>query len=81
MKYSKEIRKFIQDNVAGKRLSELTALINSTFDTDCTESQIKSYKANNKLTSGVDCRFAKGSIPPNKGKKGTCPAGCEKRLV
>jgi hypothetical protein len=31
-----------------------------------------------KLKNGRDCRIRPGSIPPNKGRKGYCPAGCEK---
>jgi hypothetical protein len=77
-KYTDEIRKFIEDNVKGISSKELAESINNVFETSFSASQIKSYKGNHKLSSGLTGRFKKGNIPFNKGKKGCYGKGCEK---
>lgn len=52
-KYSEEIKAFIAENVAGRTTKELAALVNARFNTDFTESKMKSYKQNHKLRSGT----------------------------
>ena len=53
-----------------KGLDALEAdLFNQKFNTNITSRTIKSYKANNKLNSGLTGKFRKGQIPHNKGKK------------
>lgn len=69
---------FIKENVKGKSLSELTTLVNQTFATAYTEAQIKSFKTNRSLSSGLTGYFSKGHIPHNKGLKGICSSGSEK---
>lgn len=61
---------FIKLNAKGKTTAELTNLFNKKFNTDIKTTQIRAFKQRNKITSGVDTRFKKGSIPFNKGKKG-----------
>ena len=52
-KYSKEVRAFIAENVAGMPTRDLVELVNDEFNTDFTESKMKSYKTNHKLKSGI----------------------------
>lgn len=52
----------MKDNVKGKSNKELTELFNKTFDTNCSETQIASYKRYYHLTSGIDMKFKKGEI-------------------
>ena len=76
--YPPEIAQFIRENVTGRSMKELANLLNEKFGTDYTTEQIKAYTARFKLRNGRDCRIKPGTIPPNKGKKGYCPPGCEK---
>jgi hypothetical protein len=43
-----------------------------------TRSQITSWRKNHKVRTGRTGRFEKGQTPPNKGRKGYSPPGCEK---
>jgi hypothetical protein len=67
--FSREIDEFLKANAPGKGNKELTALVNKKFGTTYKESQIKSYKKNHHISSGLDGRFLPGSVPLNKGKK------------
>ena len=66
MKYTDEMKQFILDNYKGRYNQEL---FNQKFNTNITSRTIKSYKANNKLNSGLTGKFRKGQTPHNKGKK------------
>lgn len=77
-RYPPEIAQFIRENVTGRSMKELANLLNENFGTDYTTEQIKAYTSRFKLRNGRDCRIKPGAIPPNKGKKGYCPPGCEK---
>jgi hypothetical protein len=48
---------------------DLTELFNSTFGTDVSVSQIRAYKRNHRLSSGLTGRYQPGSTPYTKGKK------------
>lgn len=63
------MKQFILDNYKGRYNQELADLFNQKFNTNITSRTIKSYKANNKLNSGLTGKFRKGQIPHNKGKK------------
>ncbi|APQ73137.1 HNH endonuclease [Clostridium botulinum] len=76
--YTKEQIKFITKNVKGRSNRELTEMFNNNFGLDLKISQIKSFKKNHKLDSGLDGRFKPGHIPFNKGIKGVYAKGCEK---
>lgn len=76
--YTKEQIKFITKNVKGRSNKELTEMFNNNFGLDLKISQIKSFKKNHKLDSGLDGRFKPGHIPFNKGIKGVYAKGCEK---
>lgn len=69
MKYTDEMKQFILDNYKGRYNQELADLFNQKFNTKITSRTIKSYKANNKLNSGLTGKFRKGQTPHNKGKK------------
>lgn len=68
-KYSEEIKLFILQNYKGIGNEALKNLINNAFNTEFTTEQIKRYKANHKLNSGLTGHFVKGHVPQNKGKK------------
>lgn len=74
---TEEQAEFIKRNVKGIGNVELTNLFNEKFGTNVLESQIRAFKARNKLRSGLDGRFQKGHTPVNKGKKGICAKGCK----
>lgn len=57
-----EYLQFLKDNVKGRSNKELTELFNKTFGTNCSETQIASYKRYYKLTSGIDMKFKKGEV-------------------
>lgn len=67
--YTLEQRRFIEKNYAGIKTADLTEMFNATFGTELTRNQIRTYLKNHKLHNGVVCRFPKGHIPANKGKK------------
>lgn len=73
-KYTDKQVEFIKKNVKGITNKYLTELFNKKFNTNLKLQQIKSFKANRGLKSELDCRFKKGNIPVNKGKKGLCGA-------
>ena len=73
-RYSPEVVAFITEHNVGRTCAEVTALVNATFGTTYTVSQIKSYRANHHLNSGLTGRFEKGMVPYNKGmKRGSLP--------
>jgi hypothetical protein len=72
-----EIR-FLKNYVAGRSYAELAEMFNRRFNTSLCVSQIRGTCGNHGLINGRDCRFLPGTIPPNKGKKGYHPPGCEK---
>ena len=76
--FPKEIHEFICANNKGKTLTEITALVNETFGKTFTKKQLRCFRKNNHLVSGLTGRFEKGCIPPNKWKKGWYAPGSEK---
>lgn len=72
--FNEEQREFIKVNVEGRTVKELTDLFNKTFNTSFKISQIRNFKKNHKLKSGVNAKFTKGNIPYNKGTKGVSKA-------
>lgn len=69
MKYTDEMRKFIFDNYKGISSRELADRFNAKFGANVTHKQMRFYKKNHKLNSGLSGNFPKGNIPHNKGKK------------
>lgn len=66
---TKEQHEWIVANVEGVLAADLTRVFNERFQTDLKVNQLRAYKKNHKLSSGVSCRFAKGHVSHNKGKK------------
>jgi len=67
-RYTEEQQVFIKEHVQGRTTEELTDLVNERFGINLSISQIRAYKKNNKLLSGVDARFKRGRTSYNKGK-------------
>ena len=65
-----EIKKYIKDNHVGIGIADMAEQLNMKFGTNYKYSQIRAYYKNHGLKCGIDCRFKKGLIPVNKGKKG-----------
>ena len=61
--------KFLRKNVQGLTNQELTDLLNKKYKTNFKIQQIKCYKNNHHISSGLNGQFKKGHIPANKGKK------------
>lgn len=77
-KYTKEQKKFIEDNIKGKNTNQLTIEFNNYFELNIEANLIRAFIKNNGLKSGLDCQFKTDHIPFNKNLKGTCAAGSEK---
>ena len=67
--YPEQIRDYILENYVGTGPKEMASRLNELFGTSYTKDQLKGYYANHSLNSGLDGRFPKGTVPPNKGKK------------
>ena len=69
-KYTDEQKDFIYNNNHGKYAKELADIFNSKFGTNITSIEIKRFRGNHHLNSGLTGRFEKGNVPFNKGTKG-----------
>ncbi|HEL2003128.1 TPA: HNH endonuclease [Streptococcus suis] len=67
--YTDEMKVFIFENYKGKTSQEVADLVNKHFGTSFTALQMKRFRGNHKLNSGLTGHFEKGRIPHNKGKK------------
>ncbi len=63
-----EQEQFVRENVDHRGNQELADLVNKKFSTNFTRLQIKGWKRNHHLSSGLTGRFEKNHIPANKGK-------------
>lgn len=68
--YPKEVSDYIYKNYKGIGNTELSELINKKFDTNYRPKQIKSWKKNHSLDSGLTGHFGTGFVPWNKGTRG-----------
>ena len=73
-KYTKEQKEFLISNNYMKPAKELAEMFNKKFGTNLTAQNIKTFRGNHKLNSGLTGRFEKGNIPVNKGTKGLMKA-------
>lgn len=64
-----EQHSWLSDHATGVSNKDLTDNFNQTFGTRLTLDQIKSYKQNHSISSGLNGQFTKGHVPANKGKK------------
>lgn len=69
--FTNEQIEFIRKIAKGKDTKTITESVNNKFGLNLKISQIQSCKSNHDIKSGIDCRFKKGNIPANKGKKGS----------
>lgn len=72
--FTKKQREFIKKHAIGITSNKLTELVNAEFGTKFTKEQIRNFKSNNKIHSGLDNKFGQfkaGQTPWNKGKKWT----------
>lgn len=74
--FSKEQQEFIKNNVEGINNQLLADLINEKFDMSITRQQMKTWKNNHGLSSGL--KGSEGISPPNKGTKGKYGVGGNK---
>jgi len=70
-KFTQDEDEFLKEHVCGRGNVELTEILNAHFGLNLGLNQIKAYKKNHKLSSGLDGRFLPEHTPFNKGKKGT----------
>ena len=69
-KYTKEQKEFLINNNYMKTAKELAEMFNKKFKMNLTPQNIKNFRGNYKLNSGLTGRFEKGNVPFNKGTKG-----------
>lgn len=69
--FTDEQEKFIKENVKGTLTADLTDLVNETFGTSYTVSQVRGLKNRRRWRSGLTTHFEKGHKPFNKGLKQT----------
>lgn len=68
-KYPVGMEEYIRSIAKGKTTKEIAKAVSDHFGIEFSVSQCKAYRGNHSIVSGVDCRFGKGHIPANKGKK------------
>lgn len=69
IRFTEEQKQFLINNNYMKSLEELTELFNKKFNTNIPKINIKYFRTNHKLSSGLTGRFEKGRKTWNKGKK------------
>lgn len=73
--YTQEQVAFLEENIRGRFIKDLTRLFNARFGLKCSYVQIKVACSYRGLVCGMDARFPPGHVPANKGKKGWCYGG------
>lgn len=73
-KYTKEQKEFLINNNYMKTAKELAEMFNKKFKMNLTPQNIKTFRGNHKLNSGLTGKFEKGNVPFNKGTKGLMKA-------
>lgn len=68
-KYPDGMEEYIRSIAAGRKTAEIADMVSEHFGIEFTARQCRAYKKNHDIVSGVDCRFEKGNVPANKGKK------------
>lgn len=66
---TQEQHDYLASIIKGRTSNKCTEMLNKKFNLNLRVSQIRTYKKNHNLVSGVVTRFSKGHIPANKGKK------------
>ena len=68
--YTQEEKDWLRDNVVGHSYKEVTEGFNEVFGLQLKQTQISGLIKRYGLCNGRDCRFKKGHVSFNKGKKG-----------
>lgn len=76
--FSAEQENFIRINVRGKSNQELTNLVNEKYGLEVTVMQVRTWKKNHNISSGLTGFFEKGHVTINKGTKGMFNVGGNK---
>lgn len=67
--FNKEQEDYIRSIAKGIGNKEITEAVNKKFGLNITQTQMKSFKKNHKISSGLTGYSPKGFTPSNKGKK------------
>ena len=67
-KYPADMQDYIRSIANGRTTEEIARMTAEHFGIGFSVRQCRAYKKNHDITSGLDCRFQKGSTPANKGK-------------
>lgn len=68
-KFPQEMMEYVKENARGVGNQEMADRCNELFGTSVTAVQMRNFKRNHKISSGLTGRFEKGHIPATKGKK------------
>ena len=68
--FPREVADYIRAYHEGVSPKDMAERLNEKFGTAYKRTQLVAFYKNHGLSSGIDARFKKGNIPPNKGKKG-----------
>lgn len=69
-KYPEGMEEFLKSIAVGKSTAELVEAVNEKFgEGTINASQMKAYKGNHGINTGLTGRFEPGNVPANKGKK------------
>jgi phage protein len=69
IRYTDEEKAFLRSFIPGHQNNETRDAFIKKFGKCITTAQVRSFCRNNKVGNGMDTRFKKGNVPPNKGKK------------
>lgn len=69
IRYTDEEKVFLRSFIPGHQNNETRDVFIKKFGKCITTAQVRSFCRNNKVRNGIDTRFKKGNVPPNKGKK------------
>lgn len=68
-RYPDGMEEYIRGIARGREAAEIAAAVSEHFGIQFSVTQCRAYKKNHGIRSGLDCRFRKGRVPSNKGKK------------
>ena len=66
---TKEQNDWLRANAVGKTAEEIRIMIKQEFGIELTPAQVKGLRGRHGINNGIDCRFKKGQVAPNKGVK------------
>ena len=62
--FNSEEKEFLRNNAKGILASDLTEIFNKKFKRNINVEQIRAFKKNHRISSGVDCKFKKNKNHP-----------------